>query len=95
MKPASFLLTKLPEGADTLTFHQSPRPQVTIQSAACDFYQYSDTKDLLSHPEDPDFGYPPGHFLPFFSSALYLSYDKDLSINLDFSGPEPVVSCSR
>jgi len=26
---------------------------------------FNETLDLLANPEDPDFSYPPGHYVPF------------------------------
>jgi len=41
-----------------------------ISDMPMDLYSFTDSKELLGVPEDPNYDYPPGHYLPFPLSVL-------------------------
>ena len=52
---------------------------------------FNQSLSLLNSPEDPDFDYPPGHYLPFPMAVAKITLDGGtLTVQIDYSPlPEP------
>jgi hypothetical protein len=68
--------TKIPQG---FIWGIADGPKVEIRSSGeISSHKFQDSQLLLGKPEDPDFGYPPGHFIPFPMVILDLSAQSEL-----------------
>jgi hypothetical protein len=46
-------------------------------------FSYKDSQSLLLQPEDPNFNYPPGHYLPYPMSLVEINPSASISIDID------------
>jgi hypothetical protein len=62
----------------------TPGPRVAIQTTgALTAQSFRASHPALSAPEDPNFDYPPGHYLPFPLALVEISGEGDISIALE------------
>lgn len=62
--------------------------EITIKTPSDhEFDTFLDSKKLLNQPEDPNFEYPKGHYLPFPTAVLNLSPSKTGAVELIFMKP--------
>jgi hypothetical protein len=61
-------------------------PMVKIQFAGeITFHAFNESLSLLNTPEDPDFEYPPGHYIPFPMAVAELKMDGSSIVQLTIS----------
>lgn len=61
-------------------------PMVEIQSAGeMTFHAFNESLSLLNTPEDPDFEYPPGHYVPFPMAVAEIKMDGSSTVQLAIS----------
>jgi len=54
-----------------------------LTSGEISSYNFQDSQLLLGNPEDPNLGYPPGHFIPFPMAILNLSAQNHLWVKFN------------
>ena len=47
-----------------------------------DVYSFNDTHTAMYRPEDPNFDYSPGHYLPFPLSVVYITPSENYSLDI-------------
>jgi hypothetical protein len=52
-------------------------------SAPISTYAFNDTFSMMSKPEDPNFDYSPGHYLPFPMAVIEVNNSNEYSISVD------------
>lgn len=63
-------------------------PQVTVQSnAALQITTFVDSKAGIRFPEDPNYDFPPGHFLPFPLAVATVEASGPFTVRLTLEGP--------
>jgi hypothetical protein len=61
-------------------------PMVKIQFAGeITFHAFNEPLSLLNTPEDPDFEYPPGHYIPFPMAVAEIKMDGSSTVQLTIS----------
>jgi hypothetical protein len=61
--------------------------QITVEGAKATIDSFSDSRSFLNQPEDPNIGYPPGHFVPFPLSVINLQPEKKYSVEMHLEQP--------
>jgi hypothetical protein len=62
------------------------RPSVEISTTArINLGSFTDSPAPFAHPENPDYEYPPGHFLPFPLAIVELSASSDFELKLSIN----------
>jgi hypothetical protein len=79
----TFSLQPFPDGY-SLDWMDTGRVTVT-SSADLEIHSYHDSFTLASNPEDPDYDYPPGHFLPFPLARVTLHAFSNFFVEIRFT----------
>ena len=59
-------------------------PRVSVQAEGdITTRAFNESLSLLSSPEDPDFGYPPGHTIPFPMAVVEVEITGDYSLSIE------------
>jgi hypothetical protein len=45
-------------------------------------YAFTDTHEIMAYPEDPNYDYPPGHYLPFPMALVEINDDQNISVDI-------------
>ena len=56
--------------------------QITTKGAEGTIHSFADSRRLLKDPEDPNTGYPPGHFIPFPLAVIELQSQGNYSVEI-------------
>lgn len=51
------------------------------------FEHFTASQEEINTPEDPNFGYPPGHYLPFPLAVVDINSEGDFSVKIDYNNP--------
>lgn len=66
-------------------------PKVAIRTSGnLSSYNFLGSKPLLELPEDPNFGYPPGHFIPFPMAVIELAPQEQVWLEISLSSDLPL-----
>ncbi len=87
---ANFAVNSIP-GGYMITW--GGKSQVTVTSNAdLRVSSFNDSSDLVGGPENPDYEYPPGHFLPFPLIKLDLAASSDFFVEIRLTAGLPQAS---
>ncbi|MFN2152018.1 MAG: hypothetical protein ACK2T5_10510, partial [Anaerolineales bacterium] len=65
-------------------------PMVAIRASGnLSSFDFLESKPLLELPEDPNFGYPPGHFIPFPMAVIELAPQEQVWLEISLSSDLP------
>ncbi len=71
---------------DSITWGLKNGPKVEIQSTGdMKFHAFNESLSLLKAPEDPDFEYPPGHYVPFPMAVAEIKMDGSSTVQIIYS----------
>lgn len=45
-------------------------------------YAFTDSRDVMAYPEDPNYDYPPGHYLPFPMALVEINDYQNISVDI-------------
>jgi len=59
-------------------------PMISVQAeGAVTMWAFNESLSVLSSPEDPDYGYPPGHYIPFSMAVVEVGISGDYSLSIE------------
>lgn len=71
----------------TWQLNRNATARILVEGAKISVDNFSDSSSLWSQPEDPNTGYPPGHYVPFPLSIINLQPQRNYSVEIQLEQP--------